>query len=351
MSNLKVALIGSGYIASVKHLPALQNLRKSAQTAAIVDLNVDQANELAGKFDVPAVYSDMAEMLEKEKPDVVDICTPPKTHAPIALQCLEAGAHVLIEKPMCQTIDECDQVMEAAKKHSRKICLAHSDLFYPSFMRARKMVEAGEIGEFRGMRIHLSTPLDYITSKPDHWAHKLPGGVLGETGPHIVYMTLAFINPIMDTQIMGRKRLEQYPWSPYEDYRISLAGESATCTATLIYSTTQWAAQVDLWGTDGSVRIDLESQYLVHSRRQELKLVPVGLSSLSEATQIVTSGIRTAVNVVSGRHVQTHQQLMHQFFDSISNGSKSPVPGEEGREAIRVMNLLTDQLDAAAGKG
>ncbi|MFN2500332.1 MAG: hypothetical protein ABR557_14730, partial [Pyrinomonadaceae bacterium] len=46
------------------------------------------------------------------------------------------------------------------------------------------------------MRIMLSTPTDYMTSREDHWAHKLPGGVIGESGPHIVYMTLAFINPI-----------------------------------------------------------------------------------------------------------------------------------------------------------
>src|SRR5256885_13239843 len=102
-------------------------------------------------------------------------------------------------------------------------------------MKARELVAEGRIGTLRGMRIFLSTPTDYITSNPEHWANKLPGGVIGETGPHIVYMTLAFINPIVDVHAAGRKLLPEYPWSPYEDYRIDLAGETATASIILTY--------------------------------------------------------------------------------------------------------------------
>ena len=344
MSTLKVALVGSGHIASVKHLPALRALKSKAQTVAICDLNVEQGKALAAQFDVPGFHTDLGEMLKVEKPDVVDICTPPKTHAAIALTCIEAGAHVLIEKPMCQTEQECDQVMEAAQKHGRKICVGHSDLFYPSFYKARQMVDAGQIGTFRGMRIHLSTPTDYITSKPDHWGNKLPGGVFGESGPHVVYMTLAFINPIAKVQVLGLKVLEEYPWSPYEDYRLDLVGERAISTISMIYSTKQWGAQVELWGTDGFLRADLQSQALVHVRREELRTASVGLSSLGEAAQIVKSGLGTALEVVTKRYMPTHQALMGAFFDSILQNTESPVPASEGKESIRVMNLITEQL-------
>jgi predicted dehydrogenase len=84
---------------------------------------------------------------------------------------------------MATSVAECDEIIAAADKANRCVSVAHSDLFYPSFTKAQQMVESGAIGKFRGMRIFLSTPIDYITSKPDHWAHKLPGGVLGETGP------------------------------------------------------------------------------------------------------------------------------------------------------------------------
>ena len=92
------------------------------------------------------------------------------------------------------------------------------------------------IGEFRGMRIFLSTPTDYITSKADHWANKLAGGVIGETGPHIVYMTLAFIPNIVSVRALGKKMLFEYPWSPFEDYRIDLIGEKAISSIVLSFN-------------------------------------------------------------------------------------------------------------------
>src|SRR5262245_2455013 len=103
------------------------------------------------------------------------------------------------------------------------------------------------------MRIFLSTPVAYIPSKPGHWARKLRGGDLSETGPHAVYMTLAFIKPIRQVQIHGQKLLKDYPWSPFEHYRITLAGEGAVSSIALTYATRHWAAQLEIWGRDGMI--------------------------------------------------------------------------------------------------
>lgn len=346
--RLRVAVAGTGLIATVKHLPALRNLSDLVEICAVCDLNVEQAKAAVAHLPGTRVYGDLAELLAKEKPDIVDICTPPKLHASMALQCLEAGAHLLIEKPLCQTVEECDRIMESAQRLQRKICVAHSDLFYPSFTRARKLVARGDIGTLQGMRIHLSTPTDYITSKPKHWAHALPGGVFGESGPHVVYMTLAYINPIVQVRASARKMLKDYPWSPYEDYRLELVGQNITCSASLVYTTRHWGADVELWGTDGMIRIDLESQTLIHRRRHALKAIPVGLSALGEAAQIVTSGVTSAFARVTRRYVQSHQELLKAFVQAIRSGQESPVPPEEGRESIRVMNMVTQQLLSAS---
>ena len=194
------------------------------------------------------------------------------------------------------------------------------------------------------MRIHLSTPVDYITAKEDHWGNKLPGGVFGESGPHVVYMTLAFINPINEVQVLGSKVLKEYPWSPYEDYRLNLVGDAGTCSITMLYSTNQWQADVEIWGTEGTLSIDLESQKLVKRRRNELKAVTVGLSTIGEAAQILKSGFETGLDLLTRRYTQTHQEMLGAFIKSIVDGTDSPVPPEEGRESIRVMNMITEQL-------
>lgn len=348
MDGLRVGVIGSGFIAKQKHLPAWERLGAKAKVVALCDPQVAQAEELAKVHRIPKVYGDVQQMLQTERLDVVDICSPPRTHADIAIRSLQAGAHAMIEKPMAIGIDECDQIIAASKETGRKICVAHSDLFYPSFLKARELAKQGAIGDFRGMRIFLSTPLDYITSKPDHWAHRLPGGVIGETGPHVIYMALAFINPIHAVRIDARKQLPQFPWSPYEDYRLDLIGENASCSVALTYATNRWAVQLDLWGSDGHMKFDLETQTIVLHGRADLKPLTLGISAIKEAGQILLGTADTSLSYALGTFENTHERLVREFVESIQTGSPPPVTPEEGGEAVRVMDLIVKQLPARA---
>ena len=344
MKRMRVGIIGSGFIAKQKHLPAWKKAGRDAEVVALSDPNVAQAAELARAHGITGVYKDYRQMLEAEQLDVVDICSPPRTHAELAIRSLKAGAHALIEKPMAINTEECDQILAVAQENGRKICVAHSDLFYPSFLKAREIVKQGTIGDFGGMRIFLSTPVDYITSKPDHWAHRLPGGVIGETGPHVIYMALAFINPIQTVRVDARKQLNQFPWSPYEDYRLDLMGENATCSVALTYATNRWAVQLDVWGSEGHLKFDLETQTLIVHGRSDLKPMTLGISAVKEAGQMLGGTLGTSLSYLTGKFENTHERLVREFVASIRSGCPTPVPPEEGREAVRVMDLLVSQL-------
>ncbi len=347
MESLRVGIVGSGFIAQRKHLPAWKRIEGKARVVAVCDVNTKQAEQLARQFGVPQVYADVKEMLARETLDIVDICTPPRTHAALSLNALQAGAHILIEKPMAVSTEECDAIIRGAQLAQRKVCVAHSDLFYPSFLRARQMVSSGAIGEFKGMHIFLSTPVDYITSRPEHWAHRLAGGVLGETGPHVIYMTLAFISHISDVRVSARKLLPEFPWSPYEDYRVEFVGEKATSSVVLTYTSRCWASQLELWGSNGLLKVDLETQSVALHQRPDLKPLTLGLSTVSEAAQMLRGTLGTAASYLSRRLESTHQRLVRGFVESISEGKPIPVTAEEGREAVRVMDLIVQKLSPA----
>src|SRR6202522_4744910 len=149
---MRVGIIGSGFIAKQKHLPAWKKVGREAQVVALSDPNVAQAEELARAYGIAAVYKDYRQMLEAEQLDVVDICSPPRTHAELAIGSLKAGAHALIEKPMAINTEECDRILAVAQENSRKICVAHSNLFYPSFLKARESVKQGPLGLFAVLR-------------------------------------------------------------------------------------------------------------------------------------------------------------------------------------------------------
>jgi predicted dehydrogenase len=347
MKRLKAVIVGSGLIAKLKHIPAFHKCSHKVHLAAICDVNFEVARQVAAATGIPSAYADIGEMLAKERPDLIDICTPPKTHATIAIQAIEAGSNALIEKPMAQTLPECDAIIAAARANNVKVCVAHSDLFYYPFIKARKLVREGTIGTFRGMRIFLSTPTDYITSKPDHWANKLPGGVFGESGPHIVYMTLAFINPIQKVSVNAMKLMD-YPWSLFEDYRIELFGEKAASSVTMNYATKQWMARVEILGESATLMVDLEAMSLVKYRRERLEPVQIGMSVLSESGQLLKNLAMNASRYAAGSLRSTHDFIIDGFADSIINGSESPVPAEEGREAVRIQNMIVEKLNACS---
>ncbi len=218
-------------------------------------------------------------------------------------------------------------------------------MFYEPFIKARRMVANGAIGRVSGMRIFLSTPTDYMTSRPEHWAHKLPGGVIGETGPHIVYMTLAFIPHIRNVSVDALKVMNNYPWSSFEDYRINLIGDDAISSATVVYTTDQWSAKVEVLGDKGFLMLDLESMNVLRYRRTELKPGPVGLSLLRESAQLAGALVSNSIRVATRRVRSTHEAIISQFADSILAGSEPPVSAEEGREAVRVLNMVVDNIE------
>ena len=102
---MKIAVVGTGYIAARRHIPAWKRLTGKAELVALCDADAARAEECAGRFEVPSFYSDLGQLLERERPDLVDICTPPRSHLGVALQAMDGGAHVLVEKPMGVTVD------------------------------------------------------------------------------------------------------------------------------------------------------------------------------------------------------------------------------------------------------
>ena len=348
MAKLSVAIVGAGLIAGKKHIPAFLKQRNKVEIVAICDRNPELAQTMARTNGIPRTYVDLSEMLTKEKPDLVDLCTPPQTHAALAVEAMKHVAHVLIEKPMAISVQDCDAIVDASRQYKVKVCVAHSDLFYWPFMRSKELVVRGEIGEFRGMRIFLSTPTDYMTSHKDHWVHRLPGGVIGETGPHVAYMTLAFINPVLEVNVNAKKILD-YPWSRFEDYRIDLMGDKFISSVTLSYASNQWIARLDIMGSTGSLMIDLEAMSLVKYQRSQLKPVPIGKSLLSESKQLAGHVLSNGVKFATGRLETTHDIIVRRFIDSISNESAVPITPEEGREAVKVTAMIVDKLKEKFG--
>jgi len=342
MQKLKVGIVGCGLIAKARHIPAYKRMKRRVELRAICDLNKDLARETARGHKIPRAYTSVSEMLEKERLDIIDICVPPHVHAPVAIEAMKSECHVIMEKPMALKTSDCDQMIEVARKHKVKLCVIHNNLFHPPFLKAKKLVADGAIGGFVGMRIFLSTPRWDMIDLKDHWYHKLPGGVIGETGPHMAYMSLAFLKNVRNVDVYAKNFLK-HPWAPFDEFRIELEGENGISSVALSYTRNCWTANVDIFGTEAGLHLDLESMLLIRHRLKELSYMSITRSSLSTISQMIGGLASNVFKVITGRQKIGTDVVIERFVDSVLNDSQPPVTGEEGRETVRVMEMVVER--------
>ncbi|PGT80828.1 Gfo/Idh/MocA family protein [Bacillus sp. AFS040349] len=137
MSDLKIGIIGVGGIAQGRHIPAFQGF-EDCVISAVSDVNKDRAQEAAEKFKIEMVFENYQDMFQHV--DAVVICTPNKFHAEITIAALEAGVHVLCEKPMALTAEECEAMLEASNRTNKVLAIAYHYRFMKNSQAAKKMM-------------------------------------------------------------------------------------------------------------------------------------------------------------------------------------------------------------------
>lgn len=148
---LKVALVGIGGMGFC-HYGCYDDI-PGAKIVAVCDVRTEMAEDKIRnhakerkKTDLPTVYADLDEMLDRETPDVVDICTPSFLHADMAVKCLSRGIHVLSEKPLTLSAADAGRVLEAAEKSGKKFMAAHVVRFMRPYVYLREVIESGKYG-------------------------------------------------------------------------------------------------------------------------------------------------------------------------------------------------------------
>ena len=120
LRTIRAAIVGTGNIAGA-HVEALRRMGRRAEVVAAVDVDGARAGAFCSEHGISKSFEDTEEMLKEEAPDLVHVCTPPQSHREVSVQCMEAGAWVLCEKPLCASLEEMDAI-EAAERATGKFC-------------------------------------------------------------------------------------------------------------------------------------------------------------------------------------------------------------------------------------
>jgi len=348
---MRVALIGCG-IAGELHISAIKNY-KTAELVGVADLNTERLATFAQRHKIDEQFKHFEEMIEKGKPDVVHILTPPPTHAAITKDVLARGCAVLVEKPMCMDEAEADAMIEAARTNNKPLCVMHNHLFDPPIKKAEALIRSIPDNNPYLVRVTYFVERRKLEEEgdldPNHWIHRLPLGIYGEHGaPHVLYILLKWLKHASDVTI-SEMEVNGSMNGCMRLWNVTVSSERCMGVMALGDNTTIGQFVVELFTPLMVIKLNLlDLTWSIYRERRIGVTSGRILASVEESIRRLCGSAGNLFAIASGRLKRRpgHRALIRTFYDSIRNGKPPPVPAEEGREVVRVLKCIENKLKA-----
>lgn len=352
--RLTSAVIGAGGI-SEEHLRFLAG-SPHTKLIAVCDLSAALARFAADRFGADHVLTDHHRLLEEVRPDVVHVLTPPHTHVPIVRDCLEGGAHVIVEKPLAPTHEEFRELWSLAQDRRRLLIEDHNYRFNKLVLKIRQLADGGRLGEIREVDVRLTLRLRdpgerYADENQPHPSHRLPAGVIHEFVSHLCYLALCFV-PEAPANGDGEFGRVTAAWRnngggslfKYDDLDATII--CGGVRASLRFSCTSWPERftLSIGGTGGTVSTDLFHPHL-HLE------VPRAVGRLTHVANQWTNGWHLVRMSVANCFAKLRQstpyeglnRFLEQTYASLRNGSDPPVTYRDMDRTSRLIETLLDE--------
>jgi len=323
MEELKVAVIGAGAIARRGHLPTLLKM-KGVRIAAVAEIDDATRAEVANEFSIKNHYPDYRELLDREKPDVVDICTPPQTHPEIVKAAAERGIHVLVEKPVALSWRDTCEIEKAVRQSGIKFSVIQNYRYFPQIIKVRERVRQGYLGNI--VTVHglglISFPGRWTRSR---WLYH-PGGTLYDYGPHLIDLIL-WLNesrPVRVYAAGGDISGGKMGFVNYAQVTIEFEN-NAIATADISWLTGTLALTIDVHGTGGHIYLDVRSD--------SYSEVHGFATPFDELKSFLNRMVRISRGILNGTYFKGsllyYEPLFSDFFRAVTQNSPPPVSLDE----------------------
>ena len=332
--KFRVGLVGTGYV-SQHHLRALKKL-DYVQVAAVCDLNLDRATKAAKEAGIACAYRSLDE-LGHERLDVIHILTPPASHCALTVQALKMGCHVLVEKPMAPSSDECDRMMDAAKETGRILSVSHSARMDPVVLEALRLVRQGACGDVLAVDFLRSS--DYPPYAGGAMpAHYREGGYpFFDIGVHGLSLFETFLGAIQAVDVRhvatGRD-----PYLTFDEWHGSIQCDRGTGHMYLSWNVRPIQNELIIHGTRGVIHVDCYLQICtVRKRLPGPKMVQRIVMGSTNSASMFFKVSANVVRFATGRLLPSPGigVSVTKFYEALHQGAAPPVSAEEGRRIVR----------------
>jgi predicted dehydrogenase len=350
MEKLKIAVVGCGQIAD-GHVSEIAKLT-DARVVAVCDSEPLMAEQLAVRLAVPAHYGDFAAMLERERPDVVHVCTPPQSHLGLARMAVDAGCHVLIEKPLALSYPDSVALVEYVERAGKCLTIGHTTQFDPVAEDLRKLVRAGALGDV----VHVDSFFGYdltgsfgkiILGSPDHWVHQLPGKLFQNNINHLLHKITEFVQD-------ERPEIRAYAWRRRErtfgdvrdemldELRVMIRGDRVSAFGNFSAHIRPFQIWARVCGTRDTAHVDYLGRTVVLAKPPQLPGAVGRLAvGFAQAHQHWKAGL-----VNAGRFAKADfhffaglGELLRRFYACIRDGAPPPI---STRDILRIAWMMDE---------
>lgn len=315
MSTLKLAIVGCGAVTNLVHLPVVTE-SEDAEVTLLIDKLPEQARNLAKKYKVANTATDIHDILGKV--DAAIVALPHDLHAPISIELMQNGIHVLVEKPMAMSSDECNAMIEAARKGNAVLTVGMARRFYASSQFVKKVLQSGLLGDVVEFDFREGFVYNWPVASDFMFRKDKGGGVLTDTGSHVLDLVLWWLG--------------DYEHVEYSDD--AMGGVEANCELRLKMQN----------GADGFVELsrtrELRNTYIIRGTEGrievEAKFNPLIRLTMNNRNFTFAGQIEKE----DGTEVEANDVFCSQFEDFIAavrGESKPLVPGQEGLGVVKLI--------------
>lgn len=327
---IKVGIIGCGKIAQLRHIPEFTK-NPNADLIAYYDINFERASELAAKYGGKA-YETVDELISDPEIDAISICAANHAHADLTIRSLKAGKHVLCEKPMASTLDQCIAMVEAAKETGKQLMIGQNQRFQPGHLQAKELIEKGVIGKV------LTFDTVFRHGGPDQWSvdastnnwffdkAQSAFGAMADIGVHktdlIQYLTGA---KVVEVKALLRTIDKRYPNGSMinvDDNAFCIYQLDNGAAGTMSVSWTDYGINDSytlIYGTTGQMRLYMNPEHNVEVLRLDGSVEYYDAGSQKVNDNDENSGIIDA------------------FVEALESGKDVPIPGTDVLHAMKVI--------------
>lgn len=324
MDKLKVAVIGCGSIAIHRHIPEYA-LDPNITFVAFCDPVIERAEKHALIYGAKA-YTDYKQMLKEEKIDAVSVCAPNYLHAEISIAAANAGAHVLVEKPMATTEQEAVSMNEAAHNNGVYLMVGHNQRLMPAHVKAKEIMDSGKLGKVISFRTSFGHPgpEGWSIDRRDSWFFRKEEAIMGAMGDLGVHKS-DLIRWLLNDEVadvaafIGTLHKEG---TEVDDHAACLLRMKSGAIGTLVASWTYYKGEDNstiLWCENGVMKIGTDP---IHQVIVELSN---GTTERHQIGEMATNTKQTTSGVISD------------FIHSIMTKTPPSISGEEGLRSLKVI--------------